>query len=52
MANYIFNMVRMRKNINGKDILKDILDTLLTMYKIRIDHTIIQQYIVFQYYHI
>ena len=24
MANYIFNMVRMRKNINGKDILKDI----------------------------
>ena len=29
-----------------QDILKDILDTLLTMYKIRIDHTIIQQYIV------
>ncbi len=24
MANYIFNMIRMRKNINGKDILKDI----------------------------
>lgn len=24
MANYIYNMVRLRKNINGKDILKDI----------------------------
>lgn len=24
MANYIFNMVKLRKNINGKDILKDI----------------------------
>ena len=24
MANYIFNMIKMRKNINGKDILKDI----------------------------
>jgi sulfate-transporting ATPase len=24
MPNFIFNMVKMRKNINGKDILKDI----------------------------